>query len=83
MLQLSGRLQELETPSHKLNQFLINWNFSVTQKYELEKILRRWSVVLPNKAPFKIVNNKWKISKDVILALRNALKDAPIDATSL
>ena len=83
LLQLSGRLQELETPSPKLNQFLINWNFSVTQKYELEKILRRWSVVLPNKDPFKIVNNKWKISKDVILALRNALKDAPIDATSL
>ena len=83
LLQLSSRLQELEAPSPKLNEFLINWHFSVTQKYELEKILRRWSLVLPNKDPFKIVNDKWKISKDVILALRNELKDAPMDATSL
>ncbi|MBF89593.1 MAG: hypothetical protein CMG75_07985 [Candidatus Marinimicrobia bacterium] len=82
LLQLSSRLQELEVPSHKLNEFLINWHFSVTQKYELEKILRRWSAVLPNKDPFKIVNNK-RISKDVILALHNELEKTPMDPTSL
>lgn len=82
LLQLSSQLQELEAPTHKLKEFLLNWHFTVTQKYELEKILRRWSIIFPDIDPLKIVINECKISRDVIRVLRNELNNTTVDIAS-
>lgn len=77
LVALSSELQDLySTPPH-YGDFLEHRHFSVTQRYRLEKLLRRWDLLCPQSDPLRFTQNHRGSTTDLLNRLQDELDCIP------
>lgn len=74
--QLANIRNTLETKldiSEYREQFLIQWRFSSYQQRQLEKVLYRWQLLLPQESPFMRIGKRAVNANEIIMTLENIL----------
>lgn len=65
-------------PAGVLDKFIDQWRFTVTQKYQLESLLRRWHVFFPEKPVWCTELLDKQRASDVLKSIERQLLSAPV-----
>jgi len=66
----STHLQALRKAPQELELFQQRWRFTVSEKHQLRKLLRRWQVLAPKRSAWSCDMDTLKKAKDVLTLLR-------------
>lgn len=76
---LDGLASDLDFPAPAgLDDFLQGWHFSQYERKQLENLLKRWQVLLPQHSAFNEDSRKLKQAKEVLNYLKIQLDNVPI-----
>ena len=83
LLQLSIEKSDRQAPPSHLELFLQQWKFSVTRAHKLEKLLQRWTLLIPDSDPLDSAIPECQDGKEVLEFLTERLERIPVKAASL
>lgn len=76
---LSKSVTENQTEPKDLEQFLLRWHFTVTQKHRLRKMIARWALLTNEEDPISVIPEDCKNANQAIGALESALLSRPFN----
>ena len=77
--ELADTLNSKETKPVSMQIFLDRWHFSVTQRFQLQKVLARWAILAPTKNPFLFLPPNTSTATAVIKSLEDILGKFPLN----